>query len=79
MMGEIVLTRRERPSARRQDVSLQHLRKPADTIQLMTLGLNASVEELGGFIRPQGGYGAVAAHGTGRAPEQHQTDHHHGA
>ena len=78
MIGAIVLTLRERPSARRQDVSLQHARTPADTIQLMTLGLGASVDELGGFVRPRDGYGAVAAHGTGRAPEQHQTDHHHG-
>ncbi len=79
MIGAIVLTLRERPSARRQDVSLQHARMPADTIQLMTLGLGASVDQLGGFIRPRDGYGAVAAHGTNRAPEQHQTDHHHGA
>ncbi len=79
MIGAIVLTLRERPSARRQDVTLQHARTPADTLQLMTLGLGASVDELGGFIRPHDGYGAVAAHGTGRAPEQHQADHHHGA
>ena len=79
MIGAIVLTLRERPSARRQDVALQHARTPADTIQLMTLGLGASVDELGGFIRPRDGYGAVAAHGSGRAPEEHQADHHHGA
>ena len=78
MIGAIVLTLRERPSARRQDVSLQHARTPADTIQLMTLGLGAGVDELGGFVRPSDGYGAVASHGAGRAPEQHQTDHHHG-
>ena len=79
MIGAIVLTLRERPSGRRQDVSLQHARTPADTIQLMTLGLGASVDELGGFVRPRDGYGAVASQGAGRAPEQHQTDHHHGA
>ena len=78
MIGAIVLTLRERPSARRQDVTLQHARTPADTIQLMTLGLGASVNELGGFVRPKKGYGAVVTHGPGRAPEQHQTDHHHG-
>ena len=78
MIGAIVLTLRERPSARRQDVALQHARTPADTIQLMTLGLGAGVDELGGFVRPLDGYGAVAAHGSGRAPEQHQADHHHG-
>ncbi len=79
MIGAIVLTLRERPSARRQDVSLQHLRTPADTMQMMTLGLGDGVSQSGGFIRPPDGYGAVAAHGAGRAPEDHQADFHHGA
>ena len=72
MIGAIVLTLRERPSARRQDVTLQHQRQPADTMQLMTLGLGEGTGESGGFIRPPAGYGAVAAHGAGRAPEQHE-------
>jgi len=79
MIGAIVLTLRERPSARRQDVTLQHQRQPADTLQMMTLGLGDGVADSGGFIRPPAGYGAVASHGKGRAPEDHQADFHHGA
>jgi NADH-quinone oxidoreductase subunit J len=74
MIGAIVLTLRERPSARRQDVSLQHARMPADTLEMMDLRTGASVAELGGFLRPHDGYGAVASHGDGRAPEDHQTN-----
>ena len=79
MIGAIVLTLRERPSARRQDVALQHLRQPGDTLQLMTLPLGQGTDRLGGYLRPADGYGAVASHGQGRAPEDHQTDQHLGA
>ncbi|NPD67918.1 NADH-quinone oxidoreductase subunit J [Lichenicola cladoniae] len=79
MIGAIVLTLRERPSARRQDVTLQHLRTPADTLEMMSLSIGDGVRDSGGFLRPHDGYGAVAAHGRGTAPEDHQADHHHGA
>ncbi len=61
MIGAIVLTLRDRPTARRQDVELQHRRVPADTLEMMDLKVHASVDELGGFIRPHDGYGAVAS------------------
>ncbi len=79
MIGAIVLTLRERPSARRQDVAAQHARQPADTLQMMTLSLGQGTDGQGGYLRPPGGYGAVAAHGAGRAPEDHETNQHLGA
>ena len=51
MIGAIVLTLRERPVAKRQDASRQHARLPADTMELMTLGLGQSTTENGGFLR----------------------------
>ncbi len=74
MIGAIVLTLRERPSARRQDVARQHARQPADTLQMMTLSLGGGTDRQGGFLRPPDGYGATASHGAGRAPEDHQTN-----
>ncbi len=52
MIGAIVLTLRDRPSAKRQDVAVQHARVPADTLQMMTLGLGNSTTGNGGFRRP---------------------------
>ncbi|TLU72737.1 NADH-quinone oxidoreductase subunit J [Lichenicoccus roseus] len=54
MIGAIVLTLRDRPSAKRQDVAVQHARVPADTLQMMTLGLGESTTGNGGFRRPIG-------------------------
>ena len=51
MIGAIVLTLRARPVARRQDVARQHARVPANTLQMMTLGLGQSTTENGGFLR----------------------------
>ena len=79
MIGAIVLTLRERPSARRQDITAQHRRQPADTLQLMTLSLGQGTDGSGGFLRPPEGYGATASHGSGRAPQDHQTDQRLGA
>ena len=79
MIGAIVLTLRERPSARRQDIAAQHARKPADTLEMMTLSLGQGTDGTGGFLRPPGGYGATAAHGRGRAPEDHGTNQRLGA
>ena len=79
MIGAIVLTLRERPSARRQDVVRQHARQPADTLQMMTLSLGGGTDRQGGFLRPPEGYGAAASHGAGRAPEDHETNQRLGA
>nr|WP_321986777.1 NADH-quinone oxidoreductase subunit J [uncultured Lichenicoccus sp.] len=54
MIGAIVLTLRDRPSAKRQDVAVQHARTPADTLQMMTLALGESTTGNGGFRRPVG-------------------------
>ncbi len=51
MIGAIVLTLRERPVAKRQNVARQHARVPADTLEMMTLGLGQSTSENGGFLR----------------------------
>ena len=50
MIGAIVLTLRDRPTAKRQDVSRQHDRIPADTLEMMTLGLGQGTTGNGGFL-----------------------------
>jgi NADH-quinone oxidoreductase subunit J len=51
MIGAIVLTLRDRPVAKRQDVAMQHNRRPSDTLELMTLGLGEGSTGNGGFLR----------------------------
>ncbi len=51
MIGAIVLTLRDRPVAKRQNVARQHARTPADTLEMMSLGLGQSTAENGGFLR----------------------------
>jgi NADH-quinone oxidoreductase subunit J len=51
MIGAIVLTLRDRPVAKRQNVGMQHNRRPSDTLELMTLGLGDSTTDNGGFLR----------------------------
>ena len=63
MIGAIVLTLRERPVGKRQDVARQHGRVPSQTLQLMTLGLGQGTTENGGFLRS-----------TDTTPVQYQTD-----
>ena len=62
MIGAIVLTLRDRPSAKRQDVAVQHARVPADTLQMMTLGLGErnSATGNGGFPAPDRQVGGEA-------------------
>ena len=79
MIGAIVLTLRDRPSARRQDVGMQHARVPADTLEMMELKVGASVDELGGYLRPHDGYGAVAAPVEPRTLRVSPEDEHLGA
>ena len=63
MIGAIVLTLRERPVGKRQDVARQHGRVPSQTLELMTLGLGQGTTENGGFLRS-----------TDTTPVQYQTD-----
>jgi len=51
MIGAIVLTLRDRPVGRRQSVAAQHLRVPADTLEMMSLGLGQGTDGNGGFLR----------------------------
>ena len=51
MIGAIVLTLRDRPVAKRQNIDMQHARTPASTMEMMTLGLGNSTTENGGFLR----------------------------
>jgi len=51
MIGAIVLTLRERPVGKRQDVARQHGRVPSQTLELMTLGLGEGTTDNGGFLR----------------------------
>ncbi len=55
MIGAIVLTLRARPVAMRQDVARQHARVPANTLDMMTLGLGQSTNQNGGFLRTKDG------------------------
>jgi len=64
MIGAIVLTLRERPTARRQDIARQHARMPEDTLELRSLPLGQSVSQLGGFMRPRVSYTEIAADGS---------------
>ncbi len=51
MIGAIVLTLRERRAGKRQDVSLQHRRRPSDTLELMDLRRGEGTAGNGGFLR----------------------------
>ena len=51
MMGAIVLTLREPRDVKRQNTSLQHRRRPEDTIRMLELPVGNSTDENGGFRR----------------------------
>jgi NADH-quinone oxidoreductase subunit J len=51
MMGAIVLTHRERHTARRQNIARQHERRVADTLEVLKLRTGAGVQELGIYRR----------------------------
>jgi NADH-quinone oxidoreductase subunit J len=52
MMGAIVLTHRERTSARRQNITRQQERRVVDTLEVLKLRTGAGVQELG-IYRPK--------------------------
>ena len=52
MMGAIVLTLRDRKTSRHQLVATQTARVPADTLELVTVGLGAGIKTLG-IYRPK--------------------------
>ena len=51
MVGAIVLTLRERGPVRRQDPSVQHRRRPSDTIRMIDLEIGGTVSDNGGLRR----------------------------
>ncbi|QNT78888.1 NADH-quinone oxidoreductase subunit J [Entomobacter blattae] len=61
MIGAIVLTLRERPTARRQIISLQHEREPKDTLVMVNTNIGQGVKENGGILRPVQSYYITAA------------------
>ena len=64
MMGAITLTLRDHSTSRRQNIARQHIRKTADTLELITVQLGESVIEHGGVLRPKGSYNEIAAPGS---------------
>ena len=64
MIGAIVLTLRDRPTGRRQDIERQHEREPAESMEMLSLPLGRSVNALGGFLRPRQSYDVAAVPGT---------------
>ena len=52
MIGAIVLTLRHKENVRRQDVALQHRRRPGDTLALLDLPIGGTVADNGGMRRP---------------------------
>jgi NADH-quinone oxidoreductase subunit J len=69
MIGAIVLTLRDRPTSKKQDIAVQHARTPADTLSLLTPALGAGVD--GAILRPK-----PPAPGRGHEHEPALTDAH---
>ncbi|GBQ29099.1 NADH-quinone oxidoreductase subunit J [Gluconacetobacter azotocaptans] len=64
MIGAIVLTLRERPMGRRQNIDRQHERTAAESVEMMALPLGQGVAELGGFRRPDKSYYVASVPGS---------------
>ncbi|MBB2168736.1 NADH-quinone oxidoreductase subunit J [Gluconacetobacter aggeris] len=64
MIGAIVLTLRERPMGRRQNIDRQHERTAADTLAMMTVPLGQGVAANGGFRRPEHSYYIASVPGS---------------
>ncbi|MFT8586086.1 NADH-quinone oxidoreductase subunit J [Acetobacter papayae] len=75
MIGAITLTLREKTTGRRQNITRQHARTRADTLEMLDLELGESVADRGGFLRPKGSYNEIAVPGSyGLVPENPQDD-----
>lgn len=75
MIGAITLTLRDRPTGRRQIISLQHERKRADTLEMMDLPLGQGTDANGGFLRPHDSYYVTAVPGSYGVPEAVEKEH----
>ncbi|MBO1327578.1 NADH-quinone oxidoreductase subunit J [Acetobacter suratthaniensis] len=70
MIGAITLTLREKATGRRQNITRQHARTRADTLEMLELDLGESVADRGGFLRPKSSYNEIAVPGSfGLVPE----------
>ncbi|MCE2564213.1 NADH-quinone oxidoreductase subunit J [Komagataeibacter sp. FNDCF1] len=64
MIGAIVLTLRDRPTGRRQNIDRQHDRVASDSLEMLQVPLGAGVAAQGGFLRPHESYDVAAVPGT---------------
>ncbi|AHI25970.1 NADH:ubiquinone oxidoreductase subunit J [Komagataeibacter xylinus] len=64
MIGAIVLTLRDRPTGRRQNIDRQHDRTAADSLEMLQVPLGVGVAAQGGFLRPHESYDVAAVPGT---------------
>lgn len=74
MIGAIVLTLRDTPTGRRQNIGRQHARTREETLELVNLPLGENVFEQGGFLRPKGSYYEIAVPGSYGAGEPEKTE-----
>ena len=77
MIGAIVLTLRDRRTSKHQSIRVQTERMPAETLEMMTVELGASVTEAGGFLRPKVKVPEMAGVLGGHGDQGHD-DHGHG-
>jgi len=71
MMGAIVLTHRERHTARRQNITRQQERRVVDTLEVLNLRTGAGVQELGIYRRKPEPALLPAAHGLDDHDDAH--------
>ncbi|NVN11129.1 NADH-quinone oxidoreductase subunit J [Nguyenibacter vanlangensis] len=64
MIGAIVLTLRERPMGRRQNIERQHARTATESLEMMALPLGGGVIGNGGFLRPKESYFIASVPGS---------------
>jgi NADH-quinone oxidoreductase subunit J len=76
MIGAIVLTHRERHSARRQNIARQHARQVVDTLEVLKLRTGAGVQELG-IYRPKMAPVLLPAQGHDDHDHHGEADAHH--
>ena len=73
MIGAIVLTYRDRHTAKRQDITRQQERRVADTLQVLQVRTGAGVQELG-IYRPKLDPVLLSPGGHGHEKALHHTD-----
>ena len=77
MIGAIVLTHRERHTARRQNIARQHARQVVDTLEVLKLRTGAGVQELGIYRPKPAAPALLPAHGHDDHDHDDETHAHH--